>query len=193
MGFWRKKATILDLKTELREKDSKLRALTKEYDELAEAYKEAIKPVAPPPCTHTWLDFPWYLDHSWKPGHDNYNPDIGESTLTIYEPYVCVHCQKRKDVRLYSERETGVTAKRHWNKKAEWEEQYKDHLKPKPIVEDMINDAVMVDKGKVAIVAKLRGIKDEERKDKNQYRVELSLPQDLLSPAAVEMGKAVRT
>ena len=143
----------------------------------SEAIKKAAEQLnstpTPPPCLHTWVDFPWYLKH-------NYDGSIkgdyrGESTLILCEPYVCIHCQKRKDVELYRERQTGLTLTEHLKKMEEWNELYKDHLKPKPIVEDMINDAIMVDKGKVAIVAKLRGIEDEERKDKDSYRVGLTL------------------
>ena len=136
-----------------------------------------FNPPKPPPCPHTWVDFPWYLDHSFKNYNNNNYPDKGESTIVIYEPYVCVHCQKRKDVELYRERQTYMTMERHLKKIEEWKELYKDHIKPKPVVEDMINDAIYVDKGKVAIVAKLRGIEDEEgkEKDKDVYRVGLAL------------------
>lgn len=173
MAFWKKETTISELKDQLKEKDKKLRSLSKEYDELAEAYKEAIKPISIPPCTHTWLDFPWYLQHSFD--NDSNSPAKGISILEIYEPYVCVHCQKRKDVKLYRERQTSMTLENHLKKMEQWNELYKDHLKPKPVVEDMINDAIMVDKGKIAIVAKLRGIENEEGKDKDSYRVGLAL------------------
>ena len=119
-----------------------------------------------PPCFHTWIDFPWFIRHKWTP---NTYGDKGTSILSVYEPYVCVHCKERKDVLLYQETEEGISTKRHWDKLREWEEKYKDHAKPRPVVEDMINDAIYVDKGKVAIVAKMRGYEDEAERDKYKY------------------------
>lgn len=123
-----------------------------------------------PPCFHTWIDFPWFIRHNWTPY--NYG-DKGISTLSVYEPYICVHCKERKDVLLCQETEDAISAKRHWEKLREWEEKYKDHAKPRPVVEDMINDAIYIDKGKVAIVAKMRGYMNETKdKNTNLHRVE---------------------
>lgn len=136
---------------------------------------ETVTPAEPikPPCIHTWIDFPWFIRHKWAP---NSYGDKGISTLSVYEPYVCVHCKKRNDVLLYQESEDGISVKRHWEKLKEWEEKYKDHIMPRPIVEDMINDAIYVDKGKIAIVAKMRGYTSEAKRDENTrlQRVDIS-------------------
>ena len=164
MAFWNRKKKPMDAM-------QASEAIKKAAEKLSSTPAEPT----PPPCLHTWVDFPWYLQHSFNNYQDDSFPPKGESILEIYEPYVCVHCQKRKDVKLYRERPTSMTLDSHFKKIEQWNELYKDHIKPKPIVEDMINDAIYVDKGKVAIVAKLRGIEDEERKDKDSYRVGLTL------------------
>lgn len=117
----------------------------------------------PPECPHTWKDFPWYMRGEWITygvGQQN-----GEFTLKISEPYICVHCKKRKDVDLLNLTKMNISLKEANDILDTYEKRYKDELKPIPVVEDMINDYILVDREKLEIVEKLRncgGVKIDE-------------------------------
>ena len=95
--------------------------------------KSVIQP--PAPCQHKWKDFPWYMEETAKDGRYSYD---------ILQPYVCVKCKERRNKRLegynYSQRS------RCLEDIAEAKRVYKDYLKPKAIVEDMVKDEQLVDR-----------------------------------------------
>lgn len=111
-----------------------------------------------PPCPHTWKDFPAYIRQS-------YDGNAKKSYLTVMEPYVCVHCKKRKDVKLYEETETNMTRSEHNEKLDRWMREYKI-IESRIIVEDMINDEILLDPVKLAIVDNLRSIQVEEKEER---------------------------
>ena len=118
---------------------------------------EEPKPIEPPPCKHSYKDFPWYIQI-------NYYSSKHEFDYTIYEPYVCIYCGKRKDVKLYHS-DGG-----HYDKfkdlltfeKAMYNEY--PEMKPRPIVEDMIHDMQLVDKEKLYWYEVMHGQKDVPNK-----------------------------
>lgn len=145
MAFWNKK---------------EVRTKTVEIDPVIE--------IPIPKCIHTWKDFPAYIK-------EQYIGPKQESTLEVVEPYVCVHCKERKNVTLYTETETGLNRSEHNEKRESWERKYSKILKPRIIVEDMINDEIYLDPVKLAIVDKLRSTKNEEKQEESP---QLSMPAD---------------
>lgn len=125
--------------------------------------EQEVPVFIPPKCPHTWKDFPWYMTWEWITygvGQQN-----GELNLKISEPYICVHCKERKDVDLLKLTKTNISLQKANDISDEYEKRYKDKLKPIPVLEDMINDYILVDREKLEIVEKLRncgGVKIDE-------------------------------
>lgn len=111
---------------------------------------EGSKGTLPPlPCPHTWKDFPWYLESTFY-------PDDFKSEFTIVEPYVCAHCKERKNVELLHVSKITYTKSEFNSIINDFNKTFKDHLKIRPVVEDMINDFIYVDREKLDILEKLR-------------------------------------
>ena len=99
--------------------------------------------LTPPPtiikeCNHKYQDFPWYIESM-------YYTDTHNWEAKIKEPYVCIYCGKRDDKILETKRRINVTrdqADKYFN---DLYDQYKDYVKPRAVIEDMINDMVLVD------------------------------------------------
>ena len=91
----------------------------------------------PQPCTHTWQDFPWYIE-------DAFSDDVSE--VWIKEPYVCIHCGERKDEILYHRRTTDMSHSQHLQRLKDWAEEYKEHVLPRAVVEDQVYDMKYVDR-----------------------------------------------
>lgn len=66
--------------------------------------------------------------------------------IAIIEPYVCIHCKERKNVCLLRAAYDGVTEKEANHLFEENESEYKEYLKPRAVVEDMISDFQLVDR-----------------------------------------------
>lgn len=91
---------------------------------------------------HMWQDFPWYIE-------DDYNGNyLYSSKITIFEPYLCRICHQLEFKKLFEEKEA-LSRKQHDAKLQHIKEQYKDYIKPYPIVMDMVHDAKMVDREKL--------------------------------------------
>ena len=97
------------------------------------------KKVMPQPILHehTWKDMPWYIERTFDASEN-----IGE--CKIIEPYICIVCGARKDVTLetYVWKDLHV-AQRDLRVQAIMEK-YKDYLRPKAVVEDMIHNILLV-------------------------------------------------
>lgn len=100
--------------------------------------KKPLPPSPPKPCDHHWQDFPWIF-------HAYTNDKHREVHLVITEPYVCIHCKKRKDVVLLNEWWTCESEKATDALIDETREKYADHIQEIAIVEDMIADMQLVD------------------------------------------------
>ena len=117
--------------------------------------REGSKRTLPPlPCPHTWKDFPWYLMSTYYPSEDL-------SEHVIIEPYVCAHCKERKNIELLHVKRYTFTRKAFDDLIGTYNEAYKNQLAPKPVVEDMINDFIYVDREKLDILEKLRSGKSK--------------------------------
>ena len=91
-------------------------------------------------CKHKFQDFPWYIEGITNA--DGYGREY--YTLTIKEPYVCIYCGERKDkvlweIQHYGSEKDGMKAIH------DLREKFKDHIRHKAEIEDMINDMKLVD------------------------------------------------
>lgn len=99
------------------------------------------------PCEmfgHLWQDFPWIMEDSYDRNRTY------ESHIEIIEPYVCRICHEIKNVKIGSFYESCKRTE-HDEKKKRISEEYANYLKPVPIVNDMIQDAILVDREKLQI------------------------------------------
>ena len=111
------------------------------------------KSEGPPPCPHTWKDFPWYINFV-------YNTYTSELKVCIYEPYVCVHCKKREDICLDTYVRTNIpSVEKAREEVSKIEKNLEGHTKPRVLVEDMINDYIYVDREKLGIIEKIKDLK----------------------------------
>lgn len=92
-----------------------------------------------PTCDHKWKDFPWYMS-------GKYYYETRYATLQIIEPYVCIHCKERKDVVLHTITRANYSQDDVKAFLDTMNELYGEYCKPRPIVEDMINDMQLVDR-----------------------------------------------
>lgn len=105
---------------------------------------ETIKEVVPPECDHKWKDFKWYI---------RVDRPLDSYTLKILEPYVCIHCKKRKDIVLFQEQ---IRGREQVDKRVEeLVSFYKDYLQDIAILEDEINDFQLVDRDYLKIAENL--------------------------------------
>lgn len=118
---------------------------------------EAPKVIEPLPCQHKYKDFPWYVE-----GKYDYNTYL--ETINVIEPYVCILCGHRKDVVL-------DTVSRYFSRFEDAEKfydnfcsnsTYAERIKPRAIVEDMINDMSLVDQKYLDIYMQLHGERFKE-------------------------------
>ena len=82
---------------------------------------------------HTWKDMPWYME-TWYSGREH------TASYYIKEPYVCIVCGERKDITLEKEEWNNISVEGREERYKEVREKYAQYLKPRAIVEDMIND-----------------------------------------------------
>lgn len=76
--------------------------------------------------------------------------------IEIYEPYVCIHCKKRKDILLLDVSYICSSKKEGDKLYDEVQEEYKDQLRPRAVIEDMINDFQLVDRSYLEIAQALK-------------------------------------
>ena len=93
-------------------------------------------------CQHKFQDFPWYIEFNIYTG--NYQSQ-NRLTYKIIEPYVCIYCGERRDIVLEQREITGYSKSDMTKTIDNVREIYADRIKPKPIIEDMINDLKLVD------------------------------------------------
>lgn len=102
--------------------------------------------------THTWKDMPWYM-RTW------YNTDECTAGYQIVEPFICVTCGERKNVELEKTEWRGISYSEREKFFKEIEEKYKEYLKPRAVVEDMINNILLVkDAHRLNMIEKIYGL-----------------------------------
>ena len=119
------------------------------------------------PCEmfgHTWRDFPPVLEFSWSGKAE-------KSTIEIIETYVCTCCHQRQEKKLLSRAYTGYDQDYFFDQVREYKKEYKDLIKPEAVVEDMIQDAIMVDRQKLKFWDKLHAAEKPE-KEPFEFKIE---------------------
>ena len=100
---------------------------------------------------HTFKDFPWYMEI----GYDGKNKT---AEYHIIEPYVCITCGERIDKVLEKNSWTNITNEEREKIFNRVENKYKKYLKPRAVVEDMINNVLLVkDPGRLEMLEHMRG------------------------------------
>ena len=102
-----------------------------------ETEEEVSVPVFQMPHEHTWKDMPWYMGKY-------YNGRNNTAGYKIVEPYICITCGERKDVTLEKEDYSDISAEEREDIFRKVRNRYKKYLKPRAIVEDMINNILLV-------------------------------------------------
>jgi hypothetical protein len=103
-------------------------------------------------CEHKYKDFPWYVEST------TYGNGFASFSITIKEPYVCMKCGDRIDKTLWSYRSQSNYKngqKLFQEKMNSIIETYKDKIKDRAVIEDMINDMILVDRDYVEAYNKI--------------------------------------
>lgn len=98
-------------------------------------------------------DFPWYMEI-------HYNGSNKTASYEIIEPYVCISgCGKRIDKVLESDSWTNISANEREKEYNQIRQKYKKYLKPRAVVEDMINNVLLVkDPGRLELIERFYGL-----------------------------------
>lgn len=119
--------------------------------------KEYI-PTPPPQkkCNHKFQDFPWYVEGEEGDNGYTFAPWYH---LTIKEPYVCIYCGERSDKVLWEIKRYG-SHKEAVKALDDICEKFKDRIRHRAEIEDMINDMQLVDPQYLQYYHMLQGTKD---------------------------------
>lgn len=101
---------------------------------------------------HIFKDLPWYMEMS-------YNGQEKTASYKIVEPYICITCGERKDIVLEKSDWSNISATERDKEYAAVQKRYKKYLKPRAIVEDMINNIILVkDAKRLEMIEEMRGL-----------------------------------
>ena len=104
------------------------------------------------PHEHVWKDMPWYMDVS-------YNSLDKTASYQIIEPYICVVCGERQNKILEKESWAHISVEEREKEYSVIRSRYKKYLKPRAVVEDMINNILLVkDVDYLNMVEEMRGL-----------------------------------
>lgn len=128
------------------------------------------------PHEHVWKDMPWYMELG-------YSGSNRTASYKITEPYICITCGERKNVTLESNSWSNIGVEEREKIYNRVRRRYKQYLKPKAIVEDMINNILLVkDPSYLNTVEVMRGTPHqkcgtsaemEQIIDENHYKIEV--------------------
>ena len=93
--------------------------------------------IISPKHEHTYKDFPWYMEIEYDGGEH-------KAAYKIIEPYVCIICGDRINKTLEGENWSSISAEGREKEYAKVRNRYKKYLKPRAVVEDMINNVLLV-------------------------------------------------
>jgi len=113
--------------------------------------KKEITPKEAHECV--MKDFPWYMEV-------HYNGSNKTASYEIIEPYVCISgCGKRIDKVLESDSWTNISTNEREKEYKQIRQKYKKYLKPRAVVEDMINNVLLVkDPGRLELIERFYGL-----------------------------------
>lgn len=133
----------------------------KAQQESAQHYNEMMEELQKPYCKQKghyceYRDFPPFLTYEWHGGN-------GEGKIAIKEKYCCIYCHEVITKTLSELTYDHYTREDFDKDLEEIRKTYKDILKPRGIVEDMIYDSILVDRQKLEIWDKLHSPKKPEK------------------------------
>lgn len=100
---------------------------------------------------HVFKDMPWYMEVE-------YNGTKNTAQYEIIEPYICITCGERKNVVLEKCTWQNITPKERDEQYEKVKKRYRKYLKPRAVVEDMINNILLVkDPDHLEMVENMRG------------------------------------
>lgn len=125
-----------------------------------EEHQKILEELSKPPCQrqggqHMWRDFPPYISFTWEGN--------GRGNIEIIEKYVCTLCHKTTTKTLESLKYADYKRDLFFKDLEETQKKYKDFIKPRAIVEDMVNDAIMVDRQKLKFWDQLHAPEKSEK------------------------------
>lgn len=101
---------------------------------------------------HTWKDMPWYMEVE-------YSGTEHTASYHIIEPYICITCGERKNICLEKECWQHIDSETRDKYYMKIRRKYKKYLKPRAIVEDMINNILLVkDAQRLNMLERLQGL-----------------------------------
>lgn len=115
--------------------------------------EEKDEKIITPEITHqcVFKDLPWYMTTYYSEANRT-------ARYEIKEPYVCVLCGSRRDVLLEERHWEGITPEQREKFYQRVRSRYKKYLKPRAIVEDMINNIILVkDAQRLNMIEKMYG------------------------------------
>lgn len=105
-----------------------------------------------PKHQHVFKDLPWYMNVQ-------YSGENHTASYRIIEPYLCVICGERKNITLEEEHYSNINSEERENIYRKVRQRYKKYLKPRAVVEDMINNILLVkDIHYLNMVEEMRGL-----------------------------------
>lgn len=111
-----------------------------------------IIPIITPKHIHIFKDLPWYME-------TEYNGSLRTAGYQIIEEYICITCGEVKKKVLEEEHWSNITSKEREETYSDIRKRYREYLRPKAVVKDMINDIQLVqDAEKLQLIEKLRSI-----------------------------------
>ena len=100
---------------------------------------------------HTWKDLPWYMEVE-------YSGTKNTAQYEIIEPYICITCGERKNIVLEKCAWQNISSTDRDEEYEKIKKKYKKYLKPRAVVEDMINNILLVkDPDHLEMVENMRG------------------------------------
>ena len=102
-----------------------------------ESVKDIELEIPKLPHEHTWKDMPWYMG-------TYYNGTNKTAGYKIVEPYICITCGERKNVVLEEMDWANINPDDREKEYTAIRKRYKRYLKPRAVVEDMINNILLV-------------------------------------------------
>jgi len=122
---------------------------------------------------HTWKDMPWYME-------TGYNGSNKTASYMIIEPYICISCGERKNVTLERQDWSNISAEEREKIYSKVRNKYRKYLKPRAVVEDMINNILLVqDAHKLEMLETMRGLPyrgvgtSSEQQPENEFQIHL--------------------
>ena len=113
--------------------------------------KAATVEIPAIPHEHTFKDMPWYMVVY-------YNTSERTAGYRIIEPYICITCGERENKTLEEIEWTNIGREEREKEYQRVKNKYRSYLKPRAIIEDMINNILLVkDPNHLDMVEEMRG------------------------------------